>query len=244
MSKASHTPSFPTPPPGEDALPFSDGEPVDSERHAKQQTLLTSSLDRAWEDRSDVYVGGNMFVYFSHLQAKQNDFRGPDVFVVLDTSRRERKSWVVWEEAGRTPDVVIELLSASTEGVDRGDKMRIYAKLLRVSNYYLFDPVTGLLEGYQLDPNTRTYQRMAPLPCHVDAHRTDPQTPGDLPCPALGLCLGVRHGRYQGLELDWLRWIDADGRVLPTAEEDAEEAERRLSEALTEIERLKKERGG
>jgi hypothetical protein len=25
---------------------------------------------------------------FSHLQAKQNDVRGPDVFVVLDTLRR------------------------------------------------------------------------------------------------------------------------------------------------------------
>ena len=39
-----------------------------------------------------------MFLYFSKTQAKNNDFRGPDVFVVMNTSRRERKSWVVWEE--------------------------------------------------------------------------------------------------------------------------------------------------
>ena len=55
------------------------------------------------------FVGANMFLYFSQTQAKKNDFRGPDVFVVMDTTRRERKSWVVWEEDGRVPDVVIEL---------------------------------------------------------------------------------------------------------------------------------------
>jgi Uma2 family endonuclease len=232
MSLLLHDPYPPVPPPGEDELPFSDGEPMESERHAEQQHLLTSSLKRAWKDRDDVYIGGNMFVYFSELQAKKNDFRGPDVFVVLDTSRRERKSWVVWAEGGRTPDVVIELLSDSTAQIDRGEKMRTYAKLLRVANYYLFDPLTAVLEGYQLDPNARTYQR---LPAWPD---------GDVPCPALGLRLGVRHGRHHGLEIDWLRWIDADGRVLPTADEVAAEAERRLSEAQAEIERLKAGRGG
>jgi Uma2 family endonuclease len=242
----------PEPPPGEDDLPWSDGEPVDSERHGKQQTLLTSSLERAWDARDDFYVGGNMFVYYSQLQTKQNDFRGPDVFVVLDTTRRERKSWVVWGENGRTPDVVIEIVSPSTEAVDRGDKMRIYAQLMRVSSYYLFDPLTGVLEGYRLDQTSRSYVPMAPLP------------DGDFPCAVLGLRLGVRRGRYQGVEAEWLRWLDAEGRVLPTDEERAEaeaglredaerqaraevglreDAERRLAEALAEIERLKARAG-
>src|SRR5580692_10179220 len=150
----------PEPPPGEDDLPWSDGERADSERHGKQQTLLTSSLEQAWDARDDFYVGGNMFVYYSQLQTKQNDFRGPDVFVVLDTIRRERKSWIVWAENGRMPDVVIELLSPTTEHVDRGEKMRIYAQLLRVSFYYLFDPLTGALEGYELDHTARAYVRL------------------------------------------------------------------------------------
>ena len=218
----------PEPPPGEDDLPWSDGEPVDSERNGKQQTVLTSSLERAWDARDDFYVGGNMFVYYSQLQTKQNDFRGPDVFVVLDTVRRVRKSWVVWAENGRMPDVVIELTSPSTEHVDRGEKMRIYAQLLRVSNYYLFDPLTGVLEGYQLDPVTRRYVPLAPGPG------------GDLTCPVLGLSLGVRRGLYQGVETDWLRWIDSEGRVLPSDEEAAREeanqrhdAERRLADEAT-----------
>jgi Uma2 family endonuclease len=231
----------PEPPPGEDELPCSDGEPMDTERHGKQQVLLTSSLERAWDDRSDFYVGGNMFVYYSELQRKQNDFRGPDVFVVLDTIRRERKSWIVWAENGRMPDVVIELLSPTTEHVDRGEKMRIYAQLLRVSFYYLFDPFTGVLEGYELDHSARAYVGLAPLPN------------GDFPCPVLGLRLGVRSGRYEGIETEWLRWLDAEGRPLPTDEERLadserrfaeqtkarEDSEHRLAEALAELERLK-----
>ena len=70
--------------------------------------------------------------------AWKNDFKGPDVFVVLDTVRKDRKSWVVWEEEGRTPDVVIELLSESTEKADRGLKMRVYAKLLKVADKTIY----------------------------------------------------------------------------------------------------------
>lgn len=241
MSDAAYISYEVSPLPGEDELPYSDGEPVDSETHRKQQGLLTHTLELAWDDRADFYVGANMFIYFSHLQIKKNDFRGPDVFVVLDTVRRVRKSWVVWEEAGSTPNVVIEILSPTTEEVDRGEKMRIYAKLLHVPNYYLFDPSTGALEGYALDPGVRAYARMSAAPN------------GDVACPPLGLGLGVRSGRYEGVETHWLRWIDKDGRPLPTAEELAhaaerraneeakqrEDAERRLADALGELERLR-----
>jgi Uma2 family endonuclease len=237
----------PAPPPGEDELPCDDGQ--QSERHRRQMNLLTESLELAWEGRDDVYVGGNMAIYFSETQTRKNDFRGPDVFVVLDTVRRERKSWVVWQEDGRTPDVVIELLSPTTEDVDRGEKMRIYAKLLHVPEYYLFDPVTLVLEGYQLNPSKGRYDRIEPLPS------------GELPCARLGLHLGVRRSSYQGVEADWLRWIDGEGRVLVTGEERAsdearrrEEAERRLADetkrreaaeqqlaaALAELQQLKK----
>ncbi|WP_437943221.1 Uma2 family endonuclease [Sorangium sp. So ce281] len=185
---------------------------METERHRKQMTLLIETLESAWRDRTDFYVGGNMFIYFSELQAKKNDFRGPDVFVVLDTERRERKSWVVWQEGGRTPDVVIELVSPSTEAIDRGEKMRTYAKLLHVAAYYLFDPLSGVMEAYALDMASRSYT-VAP-----------PDADGTFPCPPLGLKLGVRRGVYQGLEADWLRWLDGEGRVLSSAEEDARAA--------------------
>nr|WP_322505530.1 hypothetical protein [Chroococcidiopsis cubana] len=44
-------------------------------------------------------------------------------FVALDVDgSRERQGWVVWEEDGRYPDVIVELLSPSTAKVDRGVK--------------------------------------------------------------------------------------------------------------------------
>lgn len=101
MSTALSSFHIPNPPPGEDELPCDDGEPMETERHGRQMNVLTGSLELEWHDRDDFYVGGNMAIYFSELQAKKNDFRGPDVFVVLDTVRREHKSWVVWQEGGR-----------------------------------------------------------------------------------------------------------------------------------------------
>lgn len=38
-----------------------------------------------------------MFLYLSEIQARTRHFRGPDFFLVMDTTRCERKSWVVWE---------------------------------------------------------------------------------------------------------------------------------------------------
>ncbi|XXT21984.1 Uma2 family endonuclease [Sorangium sp. So ce429] len=213
MPYASETSLVPIPPPGEDELPHDDGEPMESDRHRKQMLLLIESLDLFWKGRDDVYVSGNMTIYFSELQTMKNDFRGPDVFVVLDTVRRDRKSWVVWQENGRTPDLVIELLSESTESVDRGEKMRIYAKVLRVPEYFLFDPMKNTLEGHVLDIGSRSYERMV---SNAD---------GELVSQQLGLRLGVREGLYLGSKGRWLRWLDAEGRVLPTAEEQARAAE-------------------
>jgi Uma2 family endonuclease len=190
---------------------------METERHDRQMTLLRDSLELAWRDRDDFYVGGNMFLYFSVLQAKKNDFRGPDLFVVLGVERRERRSWVVWEEDGRVPDVIIELTSPSTEAEDRGVKMRVYGGVLHVGEYYLFDPFSGVLEGYTLEAASNSYRRMEP-----DAN-------GWLPCCRLGLRLGVmpsKHGTTQG---ELLRWIDEHGKPLPTPAEAAEAAEARVA---------------
>ncbi|HEY6723245.1 MAG TPA: Uma2 family endonuclease, partial [Polyangiaceae bacterium] len=137
--------------PGQDDLPCDDGEPMETSFHHAQGNLLIDSLVYAWNDRHDFYVAGNMFIYFSEHQIKRNDFRGPDVFVVLGTERTPRKSWVTWEEGGKRPDVVFEVISESTESVDRGEKMRLYAAVWRTPFYFIFDPETEQLDGYRLD---------------------------------------------------------------------------------------------
>ncbi len=201
---------------------------MESERHREQMHLLIDSLDDAWRDRDDVYVSGNMAVYFSETQARKNDFRAPDVFVVLDTHRGERKSWVVWEEEGRTPDVVIELTSPSTEDVDRGQKKTVYERLLRVPVYVIYDPFSARLDAYRLDLARRRY------------HPIEPDERGWVYCEPLGLHLGVVPGRRREMEAPWLRWIGRDGQVLPAPNERADRAEAELTRLREELRR----RGG
>lgn len=180
---------------------------METGRHRAQMNLLVDSLEDAWADRDDFFVAGNMGLYFSETQALRNDFRAPDVFVVLGTERRERKRWVVWEEGGRIPDVVIELTSPSTEQVDRGEKIRTYAELLRVSTYVIYDPFSGRLDGFQLDSAARRF-----VPLGKDAR-------GFVEVAPLGLWLGVVQGVRRTIDAPWLRWFDARGEVLPDAHE-------------------------
>lgn len=221
-------PSEPIPPRGED-LPCDDGEPLETVRHRKQMNLLIESLEDAMRDRPDVYVSGNMAVYFSETQARNNDFRAPDVFVVLDTVRRERKRWVVWEEDGRTPDVVIEITSESTETVDRGKKKTSYAQLLRVPVYVIYDPFSAKLDAFRLDVAHRRYDPI------------EPDARGFIWCEPLELWLGVVPGVYRDIDAPWLRWIDPTGHVLPEAHErlgvEAERAAREAERAAKEAER-------
>ncbi|MCP4702157.1 MAG: Uma2 family endonuclease, partial [Gammaproteobacteria bacterium] len=63
-------------------LPYEDGIPLESDWHLAAMNLLIDILEYFWQDRSDVYIGGNMFVYFDPEQRKNHDFCGPDFFVV------------------------------------------------------------------------------------------------------------------------------------------------------------------
>ena len=205
--------------PGQNELPYDDGEPMETIFHDAQDALLKDTLLDAWADRRDFVVAGNLFVYFSAHQIRSNDFRGPDVMVVLDVDgSKERKSWVAWEEGGRLPDVVIEVTSESTAHVDRGEKMRIYSQIWRTSAYFIFDPETELLEGFKRDDAGRRY-----VPLIADEN-------GDFEVAVLGLKLGLRPTTYRRFERRFVRWLDPSGQALPTAQERAE-AERTRAEA-------------
>ncbi len=212
-------PHVPLPPRG-DLLPSSDGVPMETERHRDQMNLLIHSLAHHWRDRDDFYVGGNMFVYFSETQARRNDFRGPDVFVVLDTEKKERQRWVAWAEDGKLPDVVIELLSDSTRDKDRGEKKLVYERRWKVGAYVMYDPFSHELEGHR-----RVDGRFVPI---------EPDARGDLAIPELGLSLGTRDGVMGNHRGPILRWLDERGIVPTDAEAALARAE--IEAARAEIE--------
>jgi Uma2 family endonuclease len=185
--------------PTEDDLPCDDGEPMETPRHRDQMILLIESLRLHWADRQGYYVGGNMFVHYDPQNKRRS--RGPDFFLVLDVEERERKSWVVWQEGMRFPDLIIELLSDSTREVDKGEKKALYERMFRTQEYYLYDPFSQEFLGYHLQGIR--YQEMQP-----DAEQR-------IYSVVTGLYVGVREG--------WLRWLTTTGMVVPTPREWAEQ---------------------
>ncbi|WP_164929431.1 Uma2 family endonuclease [Gloeobacter violaceus] len=177
-SEFSGSPFEPFAPPPVDL--WSDEPPMESDRHRKQMDLLIRSLECWWQDRQDFYCSGNLTIYYSLTQRKSEDFRGPDFFVVLGCERRERRSWTVWQEGGRLPNLIVEILSASTAAIDRGLKKQIYQDVLRVPEYFWFDPealelcgfhlVEGQYEPLEPDGHDRLWSRQLEL--YLGSHNT------------------------------------------------------------------------
>jgi Uma2 family endonuclease len=189
-------------------LIFDDGEPLESNRHRIAMNLLIRSLKHHWGERSDFFIGGNMFVYYSSKQAKNRDFRGPDFFVVLDVpSDPTRLGWVVWEENGRYPDIIVELLSDSTEAQDFGEKKRLYEQVFKTKDYFVFHPFkVNSLQGWHLDSDNG-YQPI------------NQNSQGWLWCQSLGLWVGTWNGVVEDDNAVWLRFYDEANNVVLLPEE-------------------------
>jgi len=179
---------------------YSDEPPVETELHLRQIILLFKCLEWLWKERTDFYAVGNLSIYYSPHQKKSEDVRGPDFFVVLGTERKTRKSWVVWEENGKYPHVIVEILSPTTAKTDRETKKLLYQDTFRTPDYFWFDPYTLEFAGFNLISGK--YQ---PL---------EPNEKGHLWSEELGLYLGI----YEGL----LRYFTSSGVLVPTPEESAE----------------------
>ena len=186
-----------------------DQPPLESYLHLQQMMLLLNCLDWLWRDRQDYFAAGNLSIYYSARKLKSEDFRGPDFFVVLGTEKRPRKSWMVWEEEGRYPNVIVELLSDSTAKSDRGLKKEIYQTIFRTPEYFWFSPDTLEFQGFMLERGM--YQPI------------QPNDRGNLWSEQLQLFLGIYEGQ--------LRFFSPEGELIPTPAETAE-AEHNRGEKL------------
>lgn len=109
-----------------------------------------NALDIYFQDRTDVYVSGNLFIYY--IQGDPGGVIAPDVFVVFGVRKKERLSYKLWEENNKAPDFVIEITSESTQEEDEKSKPSKYASL-GVTEYFQYDP-----EGQYLNPNLKGFR--------------------------------------------------------------------------------------
>ena len=65
-----------------------------------------------------------------------------------------------------------------------------------------------------------------------------PNQRGHYPIAPLGVELGIWQGTYLGVELPWLRWWDAQGNLLLSGTEKAQQAESKLEQERLRAERL------
>jgi Uma2 family endonuclease len=200
---------------------YSDEPSLETDFHRDQIDLLIRLLKYWWRDRPDFYISGNLTVYYNEQQLKSRDFRGPDIFVVLEAEKRDRRSWVLWEEGGKYPNVVIELLSSSTATVDRGAKKQLYQDVWRVPDYFWFHPETLEFAGFHLVSGA--YEAIVPT------------ENGWLWSEQLELYLGV-HERQ-------LRWFSAQGQLIPLPEEAERQAKEQVEKRAKKLEDFLRSQG-
>ena len=223
--------------PTEDELPDSDGIPVETAWHRDVATLLLDSVRYHSRDRRDWWCAADMFLYFNLEMVKNKDFRGPDFFFVKGVEKRDRKSYVVWEEGGHFPNVIVEIVSDSTRHKDYGEKKAVYERVFQTPEYFIVEPDRETIVGWRLEGGE--YKEIVP----VD---------GKFRCEQLGLDFGYGAETIEHMSLleqpdTFPRFFFSDGRLAPTpyeAQIAKTEAERRKTEAerqRAEAERQKAE---
>ena len=213
------------PPPAAIEYPSGDGRPM-AENDAQLAAMHygIGALRVYYQDRDDVYVSGDLLVYYEEGNPRVSV--APDVFVVFGVEDRMRMHYLVWEE-GKAPDFVLEVASKSTWREDLGPKREVYARL-GVKEYWLYDPtgeyLTPVLQGLRLAGSA--YVRQLAV--------TSPEGALTLTSETLGLEL-----RAQGGEMRFRNPVT--GQILLSQSE--EHAARRAAEArVAELETLLRER--
>jgi Uma2 family endonuclease len=132
--------------------PTSDGRPMaETDHHRLLMTDLIETLTDHFADRPNVYVSGNLLLFYEEGNKRRHV--SPDVMVVFGVPKYPRLNYRVWIE-GKVPSVVIELTSSTTRREDQTKKLTLYRDVLKVPEYILFDPFGDYLEprfqGYRL----------------------------------------------------------------------------------------------
>ena len=203
------TPATARPAPGEDAVddlsivyPSSDGEPM-SENDFQFTVMIetATTLRQRYADRPDVYVGGDMLMYY---RMNDNQTRvSPDVFAVFGvTDKRPRNSWIVWRE-GKPPDFVLEVASPGTWRRDGAAKRDIYAEM-GVTEYWRFDPTGECFSPPLVGERLGDDGQYHPIPLDTDA---DGYLRGRSEVLGLDLCASLdgRLRLYDPVSGQWLR---------------------------------------
>ena len=201
--------------------PSSDGKPMaETDWHRKLLMELLQIIDHHFREHDDVYVSGDLLIYYK--MGDNTKSVAPDVFVVRGVAKKQRGTYLTWEES-HTLDFVLELASPSTVRHDLTTKKDLYASVLKVKEYYIYDPL------HQIQPHFVGFRL-------IDGIYQEIAFVNDrLPSEVLNLELGERDGTLRMYDPTIEQW-------LVPSQERAEQAEAELAKALAALERLQAEK--
>ncbi|MDE0089074.1 MAG: Uma2 family endonuclease [Candidatus Poribacteria bacterium] len=196
--------------------PESDGKPMaETDKHRDLMIDFIQMLRHHYRNENDVYVSGNLLMYYEEGNPRKSI--SPDVFVVFGVAKKQRNTYLTWEEV-QTPDFVLEVASPSTFNRDMGGKKDLYASVLKVKEYYIYDPLGEIVPsftGYRLTDGI--YQEIN----FVNER---------LPSAVLGLELGEHENELRLYDPKTSQWLQTPPERAENAETRAENAETRAQE--------------
>jgi len=196
--------------------PQSDGQPMaDNTRQFRWIVTIQGGLDALFRDDPQVFVAGDLLWY--PVEGHPEICMAPDVLVALGRPKGDRGSYLQWEEGGITPQVVFEILSPGNTIAQMMRKFRFYERY-GVAEYYLYNPDTGELSGWQRQGDT--LEEIEPMAGWVS--------------PRLGV-------RFE-IETGVLQLYQPDGERFATYVELTEQREQERQRAEQEHQRAERER--
>ena len=121
-----------------------DGELYVTPSPVNYHQMILFNLTMAFGKFLEVHPLGKLRFAPLDVILSEYDVLEPDLLFVLNEHRDYLQDWV-----RGAPDLVVEILSPSTEARDRGIKLKTYARY-GVGEYWIVDPVEQTVEVYRL----------------------------------------------------------------------------------------------
>jgi Uma2 family endonuclease len=117
---------------------------AETDVHRQIMVDLIETLQDRYANDPDVYVSGNLLLFYQEGDRRKHV--SPDVFMVRGVPKLPpRDNYLVWAE-GKSPDMVIEITSKTTRREDENKKRVLYRDVLKVPEYFQFDPTQDYLK--------------------------------------------------------------------------------------------------
>ncbi|NJK68182.1 MAG: Uma2 family endonuclease [Microcoleus sp. CSU_2_2] len=221
-------------------LPESDGTFVKNFQEHPQSILLTDSITPVFQNihpDGNYCIGQDSGIYWRLTEPLEKGAEAPDWFYVPNVpptiDGQLRRSYVMWQEFV-APLIALEFVSGNgAEERDRTPLLRtdrqetkpgkfwVYENVIHPAFYGIYEVNRSSVEVYHL----------------VDGsyHLVPANSRGHYPIEPLGVELGIWQGRYQNVELPWLRWWDSAGNLLLTGFERADRTQQELEQLRAQL---------